>query len=201
AVSPLASKIGRLKRQSSDVAARFGQTCDQAAADRVNRHRKHNGDGCCRMPYGGDGASDRDHGIDVATDKLGSDLRIALGAALRPAILDRDGLALDPAEFMQASHKCSRPRGEGRSIRTQEPYGRQLLLRARRDWPSGHRAAEQRDERAALHSITSSVRASSEVGGSRPGALAVLRLMTNSNLVANCTGNSPGFSPLRMRST
>ena len=51
------------------------------------------------------------------------------------------------------------------------------------------------------HSITSSVRASSEMGGSRPSALAVLRLMTNSNLVACWTGRSPGFSPLRMRST
>ncbi len=51
------------------------------------------------------------------------------------------------------------------------------------------------------HSITSSVRASSEMGGSRPSALAALRLMTNSNLVACWTGRSPGFSPLRMRST
>src|SRR5262245_49324587 len=63
-------------------------------------------------------------------------------------------------------------------------------------------AAEQRDELAAFHhSITSSVRASSEIGGSRSSALAVFRLMTSSNLVANWTGRSPGLSPLRMRST
>ena len=50
---------------------------------------------------------------------------------------------------------------------------------------SGHarRAAEQRDELAPSHSITSSARASSVGGTSRPSALAVLRLMTSSNLV------------------
>src|SRR5262249_60662146 len=110
------------------------------------------------MPYAGDGASDRDNGIDVATDKLGSDLRIALAAALRPAIFDRDGLALDPAEFAQAGHECSRPWGEGRSICAQEPYGRQLLLRAHRDRPRSRRAAEQRDELPPGPSITSSAR-------------------------------------------
>jgi hypothetical protein len=51
------------------------------------------------------------------------------------------------------------------------------------------------------YSITSSVRASSEIGTSRPSALAVLRLMTSSNLSANWIGRSPGFSHLRMRST
>ena len=44
---------------------------------------------------------------------------------------------------------------------------------------SGHarRAAEQRDELAPPHSITSSARASSVGGTSRPSALAVLRLI------------------------
>src|SRR5262249_290028 len=51
------------------------------------------------------------------------------------------------------------------------------------------------------HSITSSARASSVGGTSRPGALAVLRLITNSYLVGYCTGKSAGLSPLRMRST
>src|SRR5262245_13806713 len=40
----------------------------------------------------------------------------------------------------------------------------------------------------------------SSVGGtSRPSALALLRLITNSNLADCTTGSSPGFSPLRMR--
>ena len=49
------------------------------------------------------------------------------------------------------------------------------------------------------YSITSSARASSVGGTSRPSALAVLTLITSSYLVGACTGRSAGFSPLRMR--
>jgi hypothetical protein len=45
-----------------------------------------------------------------------------------------------------------------------------------------------------LSSITSSARASSGGGTSRPSALAVLRLMTSSNLVGSITGRSAGFA-------
>jgi hypothetical protein len=61
------------------------------------------------------------------------------------------------------------------------------------------RAAEQRDELAPSHSITSSARPSSGSGTVRPSALGVLRLIISSTLVACCTGRSAGFSPLRMR--
>src|SRR5262245_32410705 len=73
------------------------------------------------------------------------------------------------------------------------------LLRARRERPCDHRAAEQRDELTAHHSITSSAMASSPGGKLRPNTLAVLRLITNSNLVDWTTGRSAGFSPLRIR--
>src|SRR3954465_6461391 len=49
------------------------------------------------------------------------------------------------------------------------------------------------------HSITSSARASTVGGISRPSALAVLRLMANSNLVGACTGRSAGLAPFRIR--
>src|SRR5262249_13870254 len=51
------------------------------------------------------------------------------------------------------------------------------------------------------HSITSSARASSDGGTSRPSALAVLRLIAYSNLVGACTGRSAALAPRRMRST
>src|SRR5258708_15418993 len=54
----LACKIRRLQRQSRDVAARLGQICDQAAADRVDPHRKHNRDNRGRLLYCRDAASD-----------------------------------------------------------------------------------------------------------------------------------------------
>ena len=49
------------------------------------------------------------------------------------------------------------------------------------------------------YSITSSARASSVGGTSRPRPFAVLRLMTISKIVGWITGRSAGFSPLRMR--
>src|SRR5215469_16563810 len=75
------------------------------------------------------------------------------------------------------------------------PLGRRL--RARRERPRG-RAAEERDELAAFHSITSSTLASSCGGTSRPSALAVCRLIANSNLVDCNTGSSAGLAPLMM---
>src|SRR5262249_60501601 len=63
------------------------------------------------------------------------------------------------------------------------------------------RTAEQRDELAPPHSITSSARASSVGGTSRPSAFAVLRLITNSILVGNSTGRSPGLVPFKILST
>src|SRR5262249_34733059 len=72
------------------------------------------------------------------------------------------------------------------------------VLRARRQRQRSRCAAEQRDELAPLHSITSSAMASSLSGIWRPSALAVLRLITSSNLVGCSTGNSAGFAPLRI---
>jgi len=64
---------------------------------------------------------------------------------------------------------------------------------------TGRCAAEQRDEIAAVHSITSSAVASSFSGTVRPSILAVSALMTSSNFVDCTTGRSAGFAPLRMR--
>ena len=60
------------------------------------------------------------------------------------------------------------------------------LLRARPERPRGRRAAEQRDELASPHSMTSSAATSRPGGTVRPSAFAVLRLMTSSYLVGVC---------------
>src|SRR5215831_5749296 len=49
-----------------------------------------------------------------------------------------------------------------------------------------------------IHSITSSAKAISLSGILRPSALAVVRLMTSSNLVGCTTGRSAGLVPLRI---
>src|SRR6516164_11719579 len=67
------------------------------------------------------------------------------------------------------------------------------------------RAAEKRDElatfNATAHSITSSAATSRVCGTLRPSALAVLRLMARTNLLACSTGRSAGLLPLRIRPT
>jgi hypothetical protein len=49
--------------------------------------------------------------------------------------------------------------------------------------------------------MTSSARRSRDGGIVSPSALAVLRLITSSNLVGCSTGRSPGFAPFRILST
>src|SRR2546421_632157 len=122
---------------------------------------------------------------------------------LRPTILDHNIAALYIANLFKALSECGRHGCiaiSGSAVqKTDHRHGR--LLRARRDRPRGRRAAKQLDERAPFHSITSSARASSVGGMSRPSAFAVLRLMMNSNLIGCCTGKSAGLVPLRIRST
>src|SRR5262249_26710731 len=123
---------------------------------------------------------------------------------LRPAILDRHILAFDVPAFADALPECGHKTCSvgGRRAAEEPDYRHRRLLRARRERPRCHRATEQRDELAtAAHSITSSARADTPGGTSRPSVLAVLRLMTNSNAVGSRTGRSAGLSPLRMRAT
>src|SRR5438132_13586632 len=122
-----------------------------------------------------------------------------------PAGIDTHVAAFAPAQFLQLSQKrrdldaCLRIALGNLKEHTDPPHPLPLL-RARRERPC-HRAAEQRDELASLHSITSSASASSLSGIWRPSALAVFRLMASSNFVGCCTGRSAGLAPLKMRST
>src|SRR5262245_40268516 len=145
-------------------------------------------------------SSRRDDDIDLAPGKLGRDLRKPLLASLGPAVLDRDTTTVDPTKFAQSPHKLGHPFASGRTrVRAQEPDGRHLrwLLRARCHRPR-RRAAEERDELAPLHSITSSASCSRCRGTLRPRALAVLRLTTSSNVVGCTTSRSAGLAPLRI---
>src|SRR5262249_57373069 len=144
----------------------------------------------------------RENDVDLESDELGGDLSIAFVALLRPSIFDRDGTALNPAEFPQALHKSGDPLARGRRrSRAQETDRRQLrrLLRPCRERPRRHRAAEQRDERAAAtHSITSSASSRNGSGMGSPIDFAVLRVTTSSNCVGRSIGRSPGVAPLRI---
>jgi hypothetical protein len=110
-------------------------------------------------------------------DDLGGRGWQSIVTAFRPAVLDCDVASLDLARFAQALAERAQngariPSGR---LAVQEPdHRRRRLLRARRERPGGSHTAEQRDEFAAFHSITSSARAMSVGGTSRPSALAAV---------------------------
>src|SRR5262249_34770108 len=121
---------------------------------------------------------------------------------LGPEIDDRHVFALDKAGVLQSLAKCAQKvRVEVGRRGTEHADHWHRLLRARRERPRRSRSADQRDELAPPHSITSSARPVRGSGTVRPSALAVLRLRTSVYLTARWTGSSAGFSPLRMRST
>src|SRR5262245_13981386 len=111
-------------------------------------------------------------------------------------------LAFDITGFAQSFAQL-RPKGMDIRIaydkRTNSIHLRQLPTR--RERPRGCGAAEQRDELAAPHSITSSARTRIPVGNSMPIALATLRLITSSNFDTCSTGRSAGLVPLSTRAT
>src|SRR5262249_535762 len=121
---------------------------------------------------------------------------------VRPAVFDGYIAPLVIPGFGEALPEPVHPlrRIAGRNSAEESDYRRRRLLCVRRERP-GRCAAEQRDELAACHSITSLARRRDDSGIVRPSALAVVRLMTSSNLVGCSTGRSAGFAPLRILST
>src|SRR5262245_57481620 len=186
AQQPQSLRLHQVRRRGdpSGVAARPIKALYEASLDRIASCRKYNWD--CRGGLLGGfigwvAADGRDHGYS-AVDEFGGQRGETAIVAARPTKLKRNALAFNEAAILQATPKrfYQMCRLFGRP-RTQESNDRQRLLRVHGDRPS-RRAAEQRDELAAPHSITSSARASSVGGTSRPSALAVFRLMTSWNL-------------------
>src|SRR5262249_33887615 len=139
--------------------------------------------------------------------EFGSEASQALVIPAWPALLDVDIATFDPPEILQAP--AERRHAELafgvllRQPRNQHADAVHLLalLGARREGPRRRAARDQRDERAPLHSITSSARASSVGGIVRPSARAVIRLITRPNVVGCSTGKLAGFAPRRILST
>ena len=123
--------------------------------------------------------------------------------AIRIALFDDQVLALDVTEFLQTlAQGCN----VGRLWRcpAQITDARDLdLLRLAKS--TAHRASRLVTTRTNVRrSIIESPhpRAAAAIGGSvMPSAFAVLRLITNSNLVGCSTGRSPGLVPFKILST
>src|SRR5262249_12846041 len=167
---------------AGQVASRPCQTGDQPDLDRVFATDKHDGN---RRGGGLDGerggTSCRDHG-NLATNQFGRQFRQPLGSIIGPAIIDSHVLAFDKARLLQALMECAQLIADRMNrCGVEEPHNWHRLLRADHEWPRDRRTAEQGDERAAFHSITSSARASNDGGSSIPRAFAVFVLITSSN--------------------
>src|SRR6516165_11930303 len=190
---------------ASCVTTRPGKVGDKTELNGVFADTEYNRNGRGRS-LGGDcnscAAGRGDHSY-MAADQISGQRCHTIISALQPVVLDYHVLAFDVAGFAQPLTERGRnPRPAfGRPTVNKADHGDGRLLRPRRNRPC-RRTAEKGDEIApADHSITSSARAMRVGGKVRPMALAALRLITSSNLVAFSTGSSPTLAPRRMRST
>src|SRR5262245_8981510 len=196
----LADKVGRLDRQSSDIAARPREARDQTAPHRVGVDGEDDGDRGCRPHDGWDGGAERDDDVNLHPDELGGDFGVPVEAIIRPAILNREVAAFGPAKLAQPFQKCGVPLALADTWRHADISDcRHFLLRTRCKRRRNRSRAAKGDELPPPHSITSSAVASSVGGTVRPSNFAVCKLMTSSNLLDCITGRTAGFSPLRMR--
>src|SRR5215831_17097113 len=178
---------------------------DQAELDRINAHPKddRNSLGRCFSGKNRRRVDRGDHGH-LSTNQLGSQGRQLVIVSVGPPIFDRHIPALVITGSTEAATECLHKvcccAGRGGVHVANDGHSR--LLRPRRERPRRRRAAKQRDELAPPHhSITSSARASSVGGTVSPIALALRKLIMNSNRVGCSMGRSPAFAPLMILST
>jgi len=106
------------------------------------------------------------------------------------------GMSGDTTRAMRAMASVALP-----SIGSSNQYGVPGILAASAACVCSAPTGNHEKSLGSCHWITWSARASTDCGIVRPRALAVLRLMTNSNFVGCSTGRSAGFVPLRILST
>src|SRR5262249_55089558 len=113
----------------------------------------------------------------------------------RSNCFERQILPFDKSHFAKTTFECHDLIAQCRArSRHHEADDRHCgLLRLRGEWTAYGTAANEDDELAPPHSITSSARTISDDGMVRPSVLAVLMLMSSSNFVGCSTGRSDGL--------
>ena len=195
-LQPLGTDVWAKDAVAGDISSRSGEAWHEPGAHGIadRDHDDGNGGGGLlgRQACGrAEGRNDVHRATNERPRGLGKLLRHFI--AIR--ILEGDVLAFEVTEIAQPVTEGVLP---GRVINDADTRNLPRLLRARRKRPRS-RAAEQRDELAPLHSITSSASASSLAGISSPSTFAVLMFITRSNLVGCTTGKSAGLAPWRIR--
>src|SRR5262249_37153226 len=202
-LQPLAGHRRLHSSEAGYIAAWPRQTRDEATADWIDYVRENDGDSPRLLHHRQSSwCVLRKNEVGRQRDELLREPLPRLRIGRRPTRVDSDVSALHPPELLESvAERCDPGLSFliARVVRHQHadpphPIG----LRARRERPRG-RTADKRDECAAVHSITSSAAACSVSGTVRPSALAVLRLITSSNVVGCSTGSSDGLAPLRIR--
>src|SRR6516164_4064623 len=194
------------RRKSSDVAAWAREAVNKAGADRIRHQHENDRHGASYLLQRSSGllASGQDY-VRRERDQFGRILPKTRYIAQGEAVVDLHIAALGPAQLLQLFQERSVARPCLRIVFGQvrehaDAPNALALLRPRRERQC-RRTAEERDEAAPFHSITSSARRRNASGIMRPRTLAAVKLMTRSNLVGCWTGMSPGFAPLRILST
>src|SRR5215470_16217586 len=182
------------------------QTRDEAGGQRIAArcHNDRNLAGCllgcdrCRR-------SSRDDHVNLEPEQFFREARESLWPTVSRAILHDDVLSLRISELLEPLPECLQVGGVRCSrydFQQTDTIDLSRRLRLHGDRRGEEPTSERAKERPPFHySITSSARASSDGGTVRPSALAVLRLMTNRNVVACWIGISLGLAPRRTLST
>ena len=152
--------------------------------------------------------------VQVEPNEFGRQRGEARLSPLRPSRLHANILSLHIAEVAQPVPERSHGSREGgKGADPQEPnaghfpwwlcVGREADTERERHhedrgWPT---SISEMPTPQLPHWSTSSARMSTDCGIVKPRALAVVRLMTNSNVVGRSMGSSAGFVPLRILST
>src|SRR5262245_33014147 len=161
------------------------QTCDQPLAERIGNREEHDRYGAGRLQEAfGRRRGMGDQYVGLQSDQLFCECLNSDCVGIAPAIIDSEVASIRPAELLKALLKYGHAGADiGIAFRNRHQHADTTnslrLLRACRERPC-RRAAEQRDELAPRHSITSSATTSSACGTVRLSALAVLRLMISS---------------------
>src|SRR5262249_36363031 len=136
-----------------DIAPWMREAGNEANLDRIRAYDKDDRN-CLRRCFGcesrGGGTRDCDDSH-FATNQLGCQRRQSVVLTVRPAVFYRYILALDVADFAQALPEreqtvCER---DSRSTAEEPDHRHRRLLRTRREWPRGRRAAAKQDDEIA----------------------------------------------------
>ena len=141
----------------------------------------------------------------VEPDEVGSEVGKPARIFLCPPWFEDDVLALHIAQFSETAFEALPPPETARVwcavVQKTDPGDLPRLLPLGGERRGEEAASQSPEERAPVHhSMTWSARCRSDGGIVRPRALAVLRLMTNSNFIGCSTGRSTGFAPFKILS-